>query len=201
MFNFRFSADKSFKEKFERLAEVLGVENPLKNMDEVFERAMDISLEKKDPKKKLERRLEKERKRGAVPPKNLVRTRWSQRVALHRAQTTKQRPATFLPKSASVSKPVLGTNASIRRKTARGAAPGRDSESTTNGPMLSIVVTTSATLGCFAVGTIVFRRSVFTGLILSGPRLKTESNRRFPDAASGNPLRQRCTTDTEGSPK
>lgn len=69
VFNFRFSADKNFKEKFERLAEVLGVENPLKNMAEVFERAMDISLEKKDPKKKLERRLEMERKRGAVQKK------------------------------------------------------------------------------------------------------------------------------------
>jgi hypothetical protein len=65
IFNFRFSADANFKAKFERLAEVLGVENPLKNMAEVFERAMDISLEKKDPKKKLERRLQKERKRNA----------------------------------------------------------------------------------------------------------------------------------------
>jgi hypothetical protein len=52
-----------------KLAEVLGVENPLKNMAEVFEKAMDISLEKKDPKKKLERRLEKERRRGAAPKK------------------------------------------------------------------------------------------------------------------------------------
>jgi hypothetical protein len=61
-YNFRFSADKDFKEKFERLAEVLGVENPLKNMTEVFERAVEISLDKKDPKRKLERRLERERK-------------------------------------------------------------------------------------------------------------------------------------------
>jgi hypothetical protein len=44
-YNFRFSADGDFKAKFERLAEVLGVENPLKNMAEVFERAVDISLE------------------------------------------------------------------------------------------------------------------------------------------------------------
>jgi hypothetical protein len=64
-FNFRFSADESFKAKFERLAEVLGVENPLKHMAEIFEQAVDISLEKKDPKKKLERRLERERKRNA----------------------------------------------------------------------------------------------------------------------------------------
>jgi hypothetical protein len=70
VFNFRFSADKKFKEKFGRLAEVLGVENPLKNMAEVFERAMDISLEKKDPKKKLERRLKRERKRGASSKKS-----------------------------------------------------------------------------------------------------------------------------------
>jgi hypothetical protein len=65
VFNFRFSADRDFREKFERLAEVLGIENPLKNMAEVFERAVDFSLEKKDPKRKLERRLKKERERGA----------------------------------------------------------------------------------------------------------------------------------------
>jgi hypothetical protein len=70
VFNFRFSADGNFKEKFERLAEVLGVENPLKNMVEVFERAVDISLEKKDPKKKRERRLARESKRGEASEKS-----------------------------------------------------------------------------------------------------------------------------------
>ena len=69
-FNFRFAADGNFKAKFERLAEVLGVENPLKHMAEVFEKAVDISLEKKDPKKKLERRLERERKRSANTSKS-----------------------------------------------------------------------------------------------------------------------------------
>jgi hypothetical protein len=64
VFNFRFAADGNFKAKFERLAEVLGVENPLKNMAEVFEKAVDISLEKKDPKKKLERRVERQSKRS-----------------------------------------------------------------------------------------------------------------------------------------
>ncbi len=34
VFNFRFSADRSFKEKFERLAEVMGVENAQKHMAE-----------------------------------------------------------------------------------------------------------------------------------------------------------------------
>ena len=65
VFNFRFSADGDFKKKFERLAEVLGVENPLKNMAEILEQAVDISLEKKDPKRKLERRLERKRKETA----------------------------------------------------------------------------------------------------------------------------------------
>ena len=70
MYNFRFSADGNFKEKFERLAEVLGVENPLKNMAEVFEKAMEISLDKKDPKRKRERRRERERKRSAASEKS-----------------------------------------------------------------------------------------------------------------------------------
>jgi len=64
-FNFRFSADKNFKDKFERLAEVLGVENPLKHMAEILEWAVDISLEKKDPKRKRERRLERQRAKDA----------------------------------------------------------------------------------------------------------------------------------------
>jgi hypothetical protein len=58
-FNFRFAADRKFKEKFERLAEVLGVENPLLHMAEIMERALDIALDKKDMKRKLARRLER----------------------------------------------------------------------------------------------------------------------------------------------
>jgi hypothetical protein len=56
-FNFRFAADRGFKEKFERLAEVLGVENPLLHMAEIMEKAVDIALDKKDVKRKLARRL------------------------------------------------------------------------------------------------------------------------------------------------
>ena len=56
VFNFRFSADQDFKDKFERLVEVLGVENAQKRMAAILEKALDIALEKKDPKKKLERR-------------------------------------------------------------------------------------------------------------------------------------------------
>ena len=60
IFNFRFSADKEFKDKFERLAEVMGVENAQKNMAEILAKALDIALEKKDPKKKLERRRKRQ---------------------------------------------------------------------------------------------------------------------------------------------
>ena len=56
-FNFRFAADRKFKEKFERLAEVLGVENPLQHMAEIMEQAMDVALDKKDVKRKRARRL------------------------------------------------------------------------------------------------------------------------------------------------
>src|SRR5262249_41506173 len=60
--NFRFSADKAFKEKLLRAAEVLGIKNPQRNLAEVLERALDLTLEKKDPHQKLERRRERERK-------------------------------------------------------------------------------------------------------------------------------------------
>ena len=42
-------------------------------MAEVFERAVDLSLEKKDPKKKHERRIERQRKQRAVGEKSRAR--------------------------------------------------------------------------------------------------------------------------------
>ena len=63
IFNFRFSGDRDFKDKFDRVAEVLGVQNGQKHMAKIIETAFDITLEKKDPKKKLERR--RKRRRGA----------------------------------------------------------------------------------------------------------------------------------------
>ncbi len=63
-FNFRFAADRAFKEKFERLAEVLGVEHPSKYMAEILEQAVDIALDKKDLKRKRERRLQREARRA-----------------------------------------------------------------------------------------------------------------------------------------
>ncbi len=54
-YNFRFAADRKFKEKFERLAEVLRVENPLQHLADVMEQALDIALDKKDVKRKRAR--------------------------------------------------------------------------------------------------------------------------------------------------
>ncbi len=59
-YNFKFSAGKEFREKFERLAEVLGIVNAERNMPEIIERALDLALDKKDPKRKLERRRRRE---------------------------------------------------------------------------------------------------------------------------------------------
>ena len=70
LFNFRFAADRKFKEKFERLAEVLGVENPLQHMAEIMEQALDIALDKKDLKRKRARRLERDAKRRGDTTRN-----------------------------------------------------------------------------------------------------------------------------------
>ena len=67
VFNFRFSADRSFKEKFERLAEVMGVENAQKHMAEILEQALDVALDKKDPKRKHERRKARQKATQTAP--------------------------------------------------------------------------------------------------------------------------------------
>ncbi len=67
VYNFRFSAGKEFKEKFERLAEVLGIEGAVRRMPEILEKALDLALQKKDPKKKLQRREKREATRSKTP--------------------------------------------------------------------------------------------------------------------------------------
>ncbi len=67
LYNFRFAADRKFKEKFERLAEVLGIENPLQHMTAIMEQALDIALDKKDLKRKRARRLQREEERTTEP--------------------------------------------------------------------------------------------------------------------------------------
>ena len=69
IFNFRFSANRDFRDKFERLAEVLGVDNAQAHMADILEKAIDMALDKKDPKKKLERRR-KRQKGGAAPSRS-----------------------------------------------------------------------------------------------------------------------------------
>ena len=49
LYNLRFSATSQFKNKLERLAEVLGIVNPEKCLAEVLEKALDVALEKKAP--------------------------------------------------------------------------------------------------------------------------------------------------------
>ena len=61
-YNFRFCAGKDFKAKLERLAELIGVEQLHRHIEEVLETAVEIALEKKDPQRKLERRRKREAK-------------------------------------------------------------------------------------------------------------------------------------------
>ena len=70
LFNFRFSASRDFKLQLERLAEVLGIENPAKNLAEILEKALGLALEAKDPERRLERRLARERRQEEVALKS-----------------------------------------------------------------------------------------------------------------------------------
>ncbi len=54
VFNVRFPASAEFKAKIERFAEVIGVFDVAGKLAELLEQAVDLALEKKDPKKKLE---------------------------------------------------------------------------------------------------------------------------------------------------
>ena len=66
--NFRFSAGSEFAEKFKRFAEVLGIDCPQNHLEEILDQALEIALEKKDPQRKLERRREREAKKGSPRP-------------------------------------------------------------------------------------------------------------------------------------
>jgi hypothetical protein len=67
-FNFRFAASRRFKEKLERLAEVLGVENPVAHMAAVLEHALDAALDHRDPQRKRTRRVERTAARERTVP-------------------------------------------------------------------------------------------------------------------------------------
>ena len=104
-YNIKFSAGKSLREKLERFAEVLGIDNAERNMSEIFERALDLALEKKDPKRKLERRRKREaaaqRATGSagVPPASSpekVSTACREPLV---AQASRLHPSRYIPSS------------------------------------------------------------------------------------------------------
>ena len=92
VFNFRFSADKSFKDKFERLAEVTGVENAQKHMAEILETALDIRS-----RRKTRRGSSSGEERGrAAPRRNLVQTRLRKKMSRPSLDTLRPRsPSAF----------------------------------------------------------------------------------------------------------
>ena len=107
VFNFRFSANRSFKEKFERLAEVMGVENAQKHMAEILEQALDVALDKKDPKRKLERRKARQMATKTTPrPEEMSvadRPSGGTRAAVcHLSQPRRAIPSAFVPSPQSL---------------------------------------------------------------------------------------------------
>jgi hypothetical protein len=65
----RLSAGREFTEKLTRLAEVLGIKSPHNHLEEIFELALESALDKKDPKRKLERRREREARKQSPRPR------------------------------------------------------------------------------------------------------------------------------------
>ena len=68
IFNVRFSTSGEFKAKLERLAEVLGVENPAAHLPDLLERALEIALHQRDPKQRAERRARRAERQPAPAP-------------------------------------------------------------------------------------------------------------------------------------
>jgi len=147
-FNFRFSADGAFKEKFERLAEVLGVGNPLQHMAEILEQALDVALDKKDVKRKHARRLERQAKRsGATVIEKSDRTR----LARGSKEPT---PATSLQRFASASRSAPAINVNTEVRTELGVARERGWRLSTSDPLPCIVPPRSDICDFTAVSTI-----------------------------------------------
>jgi 5-methylcytosine-specific restriction endonuclease McrA len=64
VYNVRFSMSQAMKEKLERMAEVLGIHNPEKNLATILEKLLEIGLEEKDPQRKLARRRRREARKA-----------------------------------------------------------------------------------------------------------------------------------------
>ncbi len=67
LYNVRFSAGQEFKEKLDRLAEVLGVENPQGHLADIFEKALDLALDQKAPERRKARRESRKKKEPRSP--------------------------------------------------------------------------------------------------------------------------------------
>ncbi|MCB9882578.1 MAG: HNH endonuclease [Planctomycetes bacterium] len=66
VFNFRFAASGAFKNKLERLAEVVGVVDVEGKLAELLDMAIEHALEAKDPQRKLERRRKREARKASA---------------------------------------------------------------------------------------------------------------------------------------
>lgn len=172
-FNFRFAADRRFKEKFERLAEVLGVDNPMKQMAALLERAVDLALDQKDPKRKRERRVNKERKHSSAEA-ILVRTRFSKR--------SPRCPGTSRQRFKSACTIERGTGASTGVLTEGDARRGRDSRSNMNDRLPSSAATIGGFCGFCAGATIVSARNRSMGRGSFRPRSTKRGARKASTA-------------------
>jgi hypothetical protein len=158
------------------LAEVLGVENPLKHMAEIFEKAVDISLEKKGPKKKHERRLERERKRNASQKKS----RPDEIRSDEEDPTGGKDEADSRHIPSEVRERLLeqrAINVNIELSMGRGVAPERNSRSNMSVHSRSTAVTRSVFSKCSAIDIIASGRSRSTAPSSFGRRLKRRSVR------------------------
>jgi len=66
VYNLRFAVDKGFLDKLLRAAEVGGIGNARRNMAQVFERALEVYLEKNDPEQRQARREERAARKAAA---------------------------------------------------------------------------------------------------------------------------------------
>ncbi|MCB9882905.1 MAG: HNH endonuclease [Planctomycetes bacterium] len=66
VFNFRFAASGAFRDKLERLAEVVGVVDVTGNLAKLLDMAIEHALEAKDPRRKLERRRKREARKASA---------------------------------------------------------------------------------------------------------------------------------------
>ena len=103
-YNYRFAAGREVTEKLERFAEVIGVELPHLHMEEVLGKALEIALEKKDPKQKLERRHKREarKKEKETRPEKNADTEGEK----PRTKPDRPRPGKLLHEMNDISEPV-----------------------------------------------------------------------------------------------